>query len=247
MNMPRHFSRKRSKGKVLAWLLLVPVVFATGFLLQGWVVLDLQRQIDQQSMYSTDYIFRLQQQEAELARLRRSSQIDIEAVRLAQLTISDLQQQMADQDQQLQFYQAVLSPEARKSGIRLVDLDLEAGIQADRFQYRLLMIQQKRNDQLIRGSLKLVVSGHKDGKPASLNLSQLGADSNSRKFRFRYFSELTGDLVIPPGFQPTSVMVTGRVTRPKRSEFQKKYDWPKLEQGQVAQKIDQLEAEQDVP
>jgi hypothetical protein len=48
------------------------------------------------------------------------------------------------------------------------------------------------------------------------------------KFRFKYFQDITGDLLVPEGFKPTSIQVVAQSKGKKASRLEQSFEWQKL-------------------
>ena len=58
-------------------------------------------------------------------------------------------------------------------------------------------------------------------------LSQLDKEkTDAVKFRFRYFQNINGEMILPEGFQPREVMVVAQSSGRNAQRLEKTFDWP---------------------
>ena len=95
-----------------------------------------------------------------------------------------------------------------------------------------MLTQVKRNERYVRGSVEIQLTGTENGKTRRLSLAELSADKNNLKFKFRYFQEFSGQLLIPEGFLPERVTIrvvpSGKGKPPGVEETR---EWPVNEAG----------------
>ncbi len=219
------------------WLggaIAVVVLISAGYLLfqkgvhyagTEWFALEQQAgELGRQLQEAREQNIKLSQQ---LAILQRSSEID----RLASMEVRNefaaLQDQMLAISRELDFYRSIVSPKDGKTGLQIQHFDVKAGGSNGVFSYQLMLIQVQRNERYVRGVVEMEVEGVEDGKKRVLSLSALGSDKKNLKFKFRYFQEFGGELVIPDGFLPESVTIKVRPSgKGKPPGVDKTMEWP---------------------
>lgn len=148
--------------------------------------------------------------------LKRSRDIDRKAQQQVQKDNSALQAKVVELKKQLSFYQDIVAPGKVHSGVRVPALEVIAGQKPRRYHYSLVLMQGPHHPE-IAGTVKLTVVGKRGEKPVALN---------PRRFKFRYFENLRGDLQLPAGFTPERIDVT--VTQNGRhsgDRFKRSFDW----------------------
>lgn len=162
-----------------------------------------------------------------LALLETGKKIDQEAYRQVEQQLVTLQDKILSQREDLAFYRGIVADQ--ETGLRVQDLELQAGDDASSFSLRLVVAQAMRATQRISGSVDLQVEGTRDGKPLTLGLADLGVAAEQRKamasFSFRYFQNLQADLVLPDGFVPTRVIVKLTPKDHRTKSLKKTFDW----------------------
>jgi len=162
-----------------------------------------------------------------LALLETSRKIDEEAYSQVEQRMTDLQDEILEQREDLAFYRGIVADQ--KTGLRIQDLELLVGDDEWSFRLRLVLAQAMRASQRISGSVELQVEGVRDGKPLTLGLTELGVIGEQRKaiagFSFRYFQNLEADLQLPEGFAPARVIVKLTPKGKRAKPLKKTFDW----------------------
>lgn len=158
--------------------------------------------------------------------LETSREIDLEAWREVESSLAGLQAQLQAREQELQFYQSIVSPEDRVPGLRIQRFQVLPQ-SASRVLLRLVLVQALRQEERVDGAIGITVTGEQDGEQAVLTLAELtGDEAVDLPFSFRYFQDIEQELTLPEGFEPDSVQIelqpSGRGADPLRET----YNWP---------------------
>ena len=74
--------------------------------------------------------------------------------------------------------------------------------------------------------MKIAVRGQDGAEEKSLVLSELDkGKSDVVRFRFRYFQNINGRMVLPAGFEPREVMIVAQASGGKQ-QLKKDFNWP---------------------
>lgn len=139
-------------------------------------------------------------------------------------TISDLQGQIARQAEKLAFYRGVVAQGTPPIGLRIGEVRLSSGKVPLHFIVNISLLRADRPDGNVSGSLTLSVDGQgPDG--TTLNDQALTGSRASFRYDFRYYQELTQNLVLPPGFKPAHLTVTVRSSRTNIAPLTQTYPW----------------------
>lgn len=164
--------------------------------------------------------------------LERSSQIEKESYRQLEGAVANLQQEILELKEELAFYRGIVSPKDGSRGLKLQDFDMTRGINDRHWRYKLVLTQVLNNDRLATGSIALEISGVRDGQPSRFGLKDLSeGDIDELTFRFKYFQDFEGDLVLPDGFEPGQVIVTIDPRGKRLDRFEETFDWPSSEES----------------
>lgn len=140
----------------------------------------------------------------------------------SRLTIKLLEEQIFKLQQNLAFYKGVLAPGSRREGLRIQTFELQPTDVPGRFRYKLLLSRVGDGEEPLQGQLHVVIDGHRDKQPVSLELAPLTkglADALSDQaiaFSFKHFQAIPeaarfGELAVPEGFIPDEVKVQAQV------------------------------------
>ncbi len=163
------------------------------------------------------------------AQLERAAQIERKAYQEQDASLKALQAEILELKEELAFYRGIVSPREASRGLRLQSFTLEPNGPRS-WRYKVVLTQVLKNDRLARGTVRLKVDGLQGGNPRSLELAALTEKPvKELAYRFKYFQNLEGDLILPKGFVPLRVTVR-ILPRGRRSDaIEKTIDWPKQE------------------
>jgi uncharacterized FlaG/YvyC family protein len=140
-------------------------------------------------------------------------------------TVTDLQTQVARQQQDLQFYRGIVSQTVGAPNVKVQRFQIVNGSAARRFKLRLVLVQA-RTESVASGTVALAVEGSERGKAVTYNLPRLTADARAQvPFSFRYFQDLDQEIVLPEGFQPARVNVEVRASGRASSPATQSFNW----------------------
>lgn len=157
----------------------------------------------------------------------RSGQIERQAYKQLEGTVTGLQDEILELKGELAFYRGIVSPEDASKGLNLQDFELSAGAQAGQYHFKVVLTQVLNNGNVARGNLRFEVAGLHQGEQKSYTLEQLSdsKDKEGLAFRFKYFQIIEGDFMLPDEFEPIKVNL---IVTPKSSTHKKltqAFDW----------------------
>jgi len=170
-----------------------------------------------------DEIEKLREQKAQL---ERAAQIERQAYNELDTNLKLLQGEILELKEELAFYRGIVSPRDASRGLRLQRFSLEPnGLRS--YRYTVVLTQVLKNDSLASGRVKFLIDGLQGNESKTLDLSALSENSvKELDYRFKYFQNLEGDLVLPKGFKP--MRATAQILPGGRQEdmIEKTIDWP---------------------
>lgn len=170
-----------------------------------------------------DEIDQLREQKAQL---ERAAQIERQAYNELDTNLKLLQGEILELKEELAFYRGIVSPRDASRGLRLQRFSLEPnGLRS--YRYTVVLTQVLQNDSLARGRVKFLIEGLQGNQSKTLDLAALSENSvKELDYRFKYFQNLEGDLVLPKGFKP--LRATAQILPNGRQEdmIEKTIDWP---------------------
>ncbi len=163
-----------------------------------------------------------------LALARRSAEIDAEAAKELQITLSEREKEMRDLREELNFLRSMVSPEETKPGLGIRSFVLRATGKSRHYAFKLVLIRVGKSDrvEVIKGLVKIRVQGREGGKHKTLSWEGMTASGTNRlRFNFQFFQRLSGELILPDNFEPENVLVKAEPSSQKYPPFQKIYAW----------------------
>lgn len=171
-----------------------------------------------------DEVVRLNQ---EVALLETHRDIDREAYKEVESSLSSLQAKIVEQQDALAFYRGIVSPADGKPGLRVQDLTLTRGEEERQFNVRLVLVQSMQHDRKVSGDVRMSVQGSQDGEEISYELAELLPDDTDSAwpFSFRYFQNFSRQLLLPDGFTPRLIRVEVRSKTRSIADIEASFDW----------------------
>lgn len=220
------------KQRLLAWVPAVALILAW-----SWFVFDFGRQragfdIGVVSSYERQVeaeIALLKKQRSglrrEVARLRRSSQVDREAAKKVQGELGRMQASIADLKKENALLGKLLAGGSGALYVQSVTL-AEVKDKPSAFDFKLVLAQALRHVGLVRGRVYLTVKGKQGGKSADLKLKALtSGEHSSLALHFRYKQSLEQRLTLPAGFKPGVLVLDVRPSSGSLKRVKRTYEW----------------------
>ena len=169
---------------------------------------------------------RVNEMRQQIADLTVGGEIDNKANEEVRQTIENLQNLLAEQDEEISFYKGVMLPNVANKGLRIERLDISSTVPG-RVKYSLLLTQVVDKHDYVQGGLQISLFGQDDGLEKTFQISELDRDkAEAIKFRFRYFQNINGELQLPEGFIPREVMIVAQSSGSNAQRLEKRFDWP---------------------
>ncbi|MEY8262607.1 MAG: hypothetical protein RPR98_00260, partial [Bermanella sp.] len=149
----------------------------------------------------------------------------------------DLRTQIATLQEEVAFYKGIMAPSSRKHDLRIQKIEVEKALAARRFRYKVVVTQVGTNQTYISGLAAVNITGVLGGKQKVFGLRDLTDDVQDYgiKFKFRYFQEISGEMVLPEGFIPESIEVVLQSKGSKAGRVTQTTPWPGKEQQHAKQ------------
>ena len=160
--------------------------------------------------------------------LEQSKRIDKAAMTNVDGTIQGLQKEILELKEEVSFYRGIVSPNESKSGIKIASLAVRAVGKSDKggYRFKLVLTHTRKKKHLVKGSGDMSITGLLAGKTKTLTLSSLtNRRMKNLRLHFKYFQNIEGDIILPKGFEPTSVVINLNPQGRGVSSIHKNYDW----------------------
>ncbi len=175
---------------------------------------------------------RIRELETENARQRTqldaadvARRVDREGYKQVERSLGDMQSQIARLNQDLSFYRGLVQPDS-SVGVKVQQMQIVPESVAGQFRLKFILMQVGKPKNSVTGSVAVTVDGLQGGKPLSLGLGQVGADSHAgRAYTFRYFQDFDELVRLPAGFEPTRVGTEIHSGRDTTHGFRQAFVW----------------------
>ncbi|NYZ62920.1 hypothetical protein H0E82_09110 [Luteimonas sp. SJ-16] len=163
----------------------------------------------------------LQQQ---VATLTRSDQISRDANRELQGTLAERDEEIVALRADVAFYERFVGSTAQRRGLTVHELRLQPRTDQG-WHYTATLTQSLSRDAASTGEMRLAIEGTRGGRIETLEWADLrpGTDAGGVAFSFKYFQQIEGDIVLPPGFQP--LRVTVRLAPERGGAVDRAFSW----------------------
>ncbi len=218
------------KRRLFVWLAIL-IGIAGGVAIGWYLGSDHGRQLSKENSQLSQQLAVAQQQAVQLqqqiATLQRGRAIDDAANKEVQQTIQDLEEEIQQLSKDVAFYKTIMAPSSKDDkGLKIQKLELAASKEPRKFQYKLVLTQVADNSSYISGLVAVNLIGSRGEAAEVLALRDVaGADDLGMKFRFRYFQDIEGELVLPEDFTASQVQVVAQATGKKATKIERIFDW----------------------
>ena len=198
-------------GQRQRWLLL-GVAWLVSLLLVGLVVGWLTQQATPAAAdhrQQNALLAQIDDLKQQVANLQRASQVNDIATRSLRGTLTQREEEISGLRADLGFYSRLVSGDSARTGIKVQEIKLQPIANSRGWNFTLSLTQNaKRNDE-ITGNARVSVEGLTGNKVTQLDWAALGdaSQKDGVAFRFMYFEQLHGTIVLPANFRPTRVRV----------------------------------------
>jgi hypothetical protein len=232
-DIPRLFIVSKVTGNPRVFWLLAVLWFAL-VLAWGWMFwAGMQRNAARWYSAYQDSQAQTKQLNAEMIELKQALKNADRAEFITQGANAQIQSGLADKDEQiaglkadLDFYQRLVGASGQRHGLSVHQVALKPAT-AGAWQYTVTLTQNINRGGTTDGTLRLGVDGVQNGKLLSIEWPQLSQKAlvSGQEFKFRYFQELQGQIVLPAHFMPQQVRVS---VESSSGSVQQVLEWSKI-------------------
>ncbi|AUM12091.1 DUF6776 family protein [Ketobacter alkanivorans] len=215
---------------------LVLFLVAGGFFIAGYYqgirekihVLDERAELRLETEQLKQDVSQLQEQ---AAIHKHGSELERQASERVRKENISLQNRVSELEEAVSFYKGIMAPRKNDKGLRIERLELSSTVNKRRFKYKVVMTQVADNSSYISGSVSLNLVGVRQGVKESIPFEQLSQEQSSSgiPFKFRYFQNVDGEIVVPDEFVPEQIEVIAQSKGRKATRLEKRFDWNVLE------------------
>lgn len=167
---------------------------------------------------------RIEDLEQRVATLSRSDQISRQANTDLQGTLAERDEEIASLRADIAFYERFVGATAQRRGLSVHELTLQPQDE-QAWHFTATLTQNLNRGAVNAGRLLVSVEGTEAGKLRRLAWSDLRQQPNAPgvPYSFKYFQQVEGDLLLPPGFKP--VRVIARVVPQGGAAVEQSFPW----------------------
>lgn len=159
--------------------------------------------------------------------LEQTTSLDKETAVMLQAEMVDLQNQIYQQKQELEFYQGVMDAARKTVGMDIHGLYIEPVSVKNRYLLKLVLTHVSKNDNVIKGNLNINIEGTQNGERLRLALAGLSVnDKADFGFEIKSFKRLEYEFELAAEFVADQVVVLIEPKTGGESAISKTYDWP---------------------
>lgn len=162
--------------------------------------------------------------EQRVATLARSDQISRDANRDLQGTLAERDEEIAGLRADVAFYERFVGSTAQRRGLNVHELHMEHQ-SGQAWHFTATLTQNLNRGAVNRGGLTLSMEASRDGRMQKLAWPQLRQQpaAPALEYSFKYFQQVAGDVLLPPGVQP--VRVVARLQPESGAVVEQSFTW----------------------
>lgn len=215
------------------------VLIIAALMLAGWSLFEFGRfhagydvidaRMEQESLQT--FVMELEARIVELreqnAILKRATQVERKAYADVNTSLKMLQTEILELNEELAFYRGIVSPRDASRGLRLQRYTFVSNGQNRGYRYKVVLTQVLKNDRLARGLVNFVFEGLYNSERKVLALADVTKPVIKQlNYRFKYFQNLEGDILLPDGYEPLRVIIQILPRGRKQDMITSTFNWP---------------------
>lgn len=233
MIVVKHKPGIKTKRRVI-FFIGVLVVGVLSFLLGNYQIKQAHEKVVQELAKVSQELVAIKEEEVylrqQVANLESGRDIDELAKQEIQETIRDYKARVSQLEKDVSFYQNIMAPSDNSRGLQVQKVEIDQGASDRRYEYKIVLAQVADNKSYVQGIVAVNLIGMLGEEEKVLALRDISEQQTALgiKFRFKYFQDITGDLLVPEGFKPTSIQVVAQSKGKKASRLEQSFEWQKL-------------------
>ena len=171
---------------------------------------------------------RLARLQARQVVVEREAEVLRQANRILRETESKRQAELGRLQSELDFYRRLAGSGGAQSGLDVYRAEIAPTESRQVFQFILTLTQNIQRASMISGRVRIDIEGTLDNRPVNLRWAQISdGETPEPAFRFKYFQQLEGYLVLPDGFDPLRISLTLE-SKNQRKPVVRTFEWANL-------------------
>jgi hypothetical protein len=210
----------------IGWLVVLAATFTLGYLVARYGLEEALAELDTLRAEAALLSEEVARGRDERIRLERAHQMDREAKRQAQESLTDLQGERLLLQKRLSYLQRLVR-DGSKGVVVVKEVRLAPGDESGRYRFDLILSQLVPQDFRSKGTAQISVVVSRDDKEQSLTLDELpGSTSAAIPFDFEHFQFVSGEIVLPGGAVPERFVVEIEPSGELLSSSSEAFLWP---------------------
>ena len=187
---------------------------------------ETQQRLDQANVRLENLDQQIQLLQQQNTNLTMAQQIDRQSMESTRQEIANLHEQIDSQDEELAFYKRIMFPDTPGDGLRIESLDMNHA-SPGRVNYTLRLSGEDEKRKFVEGQVLLSVLGvNGDSAESEQPIAEVDPKIQATMdFKFRYFQDIQGEMLIPDEFEPKQIVVTARAKDAKVDPVEKSFEW----------------------
>jgi hypothetical protein len=175
---------------------------------------------------------RIEQLMDENAQLQSNSAIDETATKQVNERLNQLNQETLELKEELVFYRSLLSPSELEPGLQILGVQLIKDVKDNTYGYKIVLTQRRNRNLFADGVVNMLISGAHAGEAVVLDSKTVLANKKGElEFKFKNFQSLEGQVRLPEGFKPQTVLVKVNPRSRSLKRIERNYDWKSIVTG----------------
>ena len=168
--------------------------------------------------------------------LEQNNRVDKQAAALLQKQLIDTEKENFRLRKDLEFYQGIIHVKNERNSPVIHGIRIKPLARAREYQLELILLHITNKDKMLEGFLDVVLEGIESSSDAMrLPLNEISLNRNpAYSVRFRNFQRIENNFILPENFRPQKIFVTVTIDDEEGSGFEKIFDWPLTENGEIA-------------
>lgn len=162
-----------------------------------------------------------------VATISSGADVDKKAIEEVRLANKALQEEKAELVEQINFYRGLMEPKGSQKGLSIRNFNIFPTTMKTRYRYKLIIQQLAAKEKVLVGYANILINGSQAGIKKTYSIHELSQQESQKdiKLRFRYFQVLEGEVELPEGFKPESIMVLAESRGRDPQKLEKNFGW----------------------
>jgi len=143
----------------------------------------------------------------QLANLQGAARVNDIATQSLRGTLKQREAELSSLRADLGFYSRLVGGEGQRAGLQVQGVRLQAIAGSRGWDLALSLSQNTKRGSEVSGAVTVQVDGLRGDAVTQLDWPALGGGEGGMPFRFLYFQQLHGTVVLPAGFRPTRLRI----------------------------------------